>query len=89
MGKNCLAEYLTPHCANCPDWADGTDDRGIGCATHYPIMWCEHFAAMCKEEAEREKKCKNCACYDKSEKACGITGKHTARKSKCEKFCFF
>lgn len=28
MGKNCLVEYLTPHCANCPDWADGTDDRG-------------------------------------------------------------
>lgn len=47
----CLDGYLTPECANCPDWADGSDpDKGIGCATTTPIMWCPHFAKMVEED---------------------------------------
>lgn len=53
--KSCLDGYLTPECKNCPDWADGTDNRGIGCATHHPIMWCPAFAKMYEEEESKEK----------------------------------
>ena len=48
--KNCFDGYLTEGCKTCPDWADGTDDRGIGCACHFPIMRCPHFAKMYNEE---------------------------------------
>lgn len=83
--------YLTPACATCPDWEDGTDpNKGFGCGTHYPISWCPHFAKMEKEEAEkmREKlhRCKNCHYYDPQTKRCGFHKKYTPRKSKCEFF---
>ena len=54
MAKNCLDGYLTEGCKNCPDWADGTDDRVIGCAAHFPIMLCPHFKAMCEAEESKE-----------------------------------
>jgi hypothetical protein len=54
MPKNCLVEYLTDHCATCPDWKDGTNGSGIGCGTHFPIMRCPHFAKM-YEESERQR----------------------------------
>lgn len=50
---NCFEGYLTPACKTCPDWADGTDGRGLGCACHFPIMHCPHFAKACKEEENR------------------------------------
>lgn len=86
MGKNCLVEYLTPACATCPNWADGTDDRGIGCATHYPIMWCEHFSKMCQEEEEARRICQKCRNYDRLTKTCARSGVYTSRKSGCEYF---
>lgn len=86
MPKNCLVEYLTPACASCPDWADGTDNRGIGCATHFPIMECVHFAKMYQEESESLQICKDCDFYNKAEKICTFSGKHTARKNKCSEF---
>ena len=46
MPKSCFDGYLTEGCATCPDWADGTDERGIGCATRFPIDWCPHFKKM-------------------------------------------
>lgn len=53
--KNCLDGYLTEECANCLFWADGTDDRGIGCAIPAPIMDCSYFAKMFNErEAQRK-----------------------------------
>ena len=48
--KSCFDGYLTEACATCPDWADGSDERGLGCATHYPIMECPHFARVFNEE---------------------------------------
>ncbi len=54
MPKSCLDGYLTDGCKTCPDWADGTGERGIGCATHLPIMLCPHFKAMYEQE-ERER----------------------------------
>ena len=60
---NCLEGYLTPGCASCPDWADGTDDRGIGCACHFPISWCSHFAEMEKNHPRNQKQCRNCGRY--------------------------
>ena len=53
---NCLDGYLTPACANCPDWADGTDNRGIGCACSFPIMKCPHFAKAYEEEERQRRK---------------------------------
>lgn len=47
--KNCLEEYSTEKCESCPFWADGTDDRGIGCAIPAPIMDCSCFAKMFNE----------------------------------------
>lgn len=53
--KNCWDGYLTEKCANCPFWADSTDDRGIGCAIPAPIMGCPYFAKMFNEqEAHKE-----------------------------------
>lgn len=54
MPKSCLDGYLTEGCATCSDWADGTDGRGIGCACHFPIGDCPHFAKMMKEERKKE-----------------------------------
>lgn len=51
--RSCFDGYLTPECANCPDWADGTDERGFGCATTVPIMWCPAFARMVEEDEKR------------------------------------
>ncbi len=51
--KNCLEEYLTDKCAVCIFWADGTDDRGIGCAIPAPIMECPAFAKMYAEETKK------------------------------------
>ncbi len=48
---NCLEGYLTPECASCPYWADGSDpNRGIGCACNFPIMECKAFAEMWEKE---------------------------------------
>lgn len=47
--KNCLVEYLTEKCVNYPFLADGTDDRGIGCAIPAPIMGFPYFAKMFNE----------------------------------------
>ena len=55
MPKSCLDGYLTEGCSTCPDWADGTDDRGIGCACHFPIDQCPHFAKMMKEDERAER----------------------------------
>ena len=59
--KNCFDGYLTKECANCPDWADGTDERGFGCATRYPIMWCPAVKRMfeAKEKKRKENENKN------------------------------
>lgn len=46
MGRSCLDGYLTDGCKNCPNWADGTDGRGIGCTTSFPIDLCPHFKKM-------------------------------------------
>lgn len=54
MPRSILDGYLTDGCATCPDWADGTDDRGYGCACHFPIMYCEHFAKMYSEEEAKQ-----------------------------------
>ncbi len=86
MPKSCLEGYLTPACAACQDWVDGSDERGIGCATHYQIMHCEHFAKMTQEEDKKQRICKNCAHYDKREKMCSARGDYTARKNKCAAF---
>ena len=89
MAKNCLDGYLTPGCATCPDWANGSDDRGIGCATHYPIMWCGHFAKMFNEEREKQRKCKNCFYYDAKSKTCCVDStKYVPRKHKCDSFMY-
>lgn len=48
-----MFEMLTTACATCPDWADGSDNRGCGCACHFPIMECPHYAKMFYE---RERK---------------------------------
>lgn len=53
--KNCLEEYLTEKCANCPFWADGTDNRGIGCVIPAPIMYCPYFAKMFNEQETQRK----------------------------------
>lgn len=55
MPRSCLDGYLTDGCRTCPDWADGTDNRGIGCACHFPIMHCPHFAAMYEQEEREER----------------------------------
>ncbi len=47
--KSCLDGYLTNKCRECPDWSDGTDGRGVGCNTRYPISWCDAFTKMCEE----------------------------------------
>lgn len=65
MGKSCFDGYLTPECANCPDWADGSDPkRGIGCACNFPIGLCQAFAKT-MEEDER-KKAEQSQCQTKS-----------------------
>lgn len=86
---NCLKGYLTPACATCPDWADGSDDRGIGCACHFPIGDCEHFAEMERNDPRNQHQCRNCANYDKKRKVCKFTDKHVARKYTCLEFCWF
>lgn len=51
--RNCLEEYLTPDCAACEFWADGSDPmRGIGCAAPFPIMHCESFAEQYEKDQE-------------------------------------
>lgn len=57
--KNCFEGYLTPECEKCPYWADGSDNKGIGCATPYPIMWCKAFAKMCEEEGDEDEQIQN------------------------------
>lgn len=47
--KNCFEGYLTPDCANCPYWADGTGNS-IGCAAPFPIMHCSSFERMYNAE---------------------------------------
>ena len=54
MSRNCLEGYLTPGCANCPDWRYGTEGHGIGCAIRAPIMECPHFRKVYEEDARRE-----------------------------------
>lgn len=56
MPKSCFDGYLTEGCATCPVWADGSDARGIGCACHFPIGECPHFAKIMKEDEKNEHK---------------------------------
>lgn len=86
---NCFDGYLTPGCATCPDWADGTDDRGIGCACSFPIGECPHFAEMERNDPRNQHHCKYCISYDKTKHVCTITGKHTAKKNTCLEFNWF
>lgn len=55
--RSCLDGYLTEGCKTCPDWSDGTNPTqlGVGCACHFPIHWCPHFAQAMRanEEAHR------------------------------------
>lgn len=44
--NNCFEGFLTEHCEGCPWWADGTQGKGLGCATPFPIMACPHFKEM-------------------------------------------
>lgn len=46
--------YLTDSCSKCEYWADGTDDRGFGCAIPFPIMWCGPFAEMFEKEQNQK-----------------------------------
>lgn len=48
--KSILDGYLTEGCKDCFCWADGTDDRGYGCATTQPIDRCPYFRAMMEKE---------------------------------------
>lgn len=41
--NSCVNGYLTEACPICPDWSDGSDQRGIGCCTPYPIDHCSFF----------------------------------------------
>lgn len=55
MGKSCLDGYLTDGCKTCPDWNDGSDrTKGIGCCSHFPIMWCKHFSKMVEEQGKEK-----------------------------------
>lgn len=58
MPKSIFTEgrNFTEGCGTCPFWADGTDNRGYGCAIPAPIMACPYFSKMYEEE---EKKAKN------------------------------
>ena len=59
MPKSCFDGYLTPECAKCPDWHDGTGDS-IGCATTQPIMLCPYFKKMfLADEAKRKQMIQN------------------------------
>ena len=60
MGKSCFDGYLTDGCKDCPDWEDGTEGKGLGCGTHYPIMHCEYFKRMYEEEEKREREEREC-----------------------------
>lgn len=55
MPKSCLDGYLTPDCATCPDWRDGTKGTAIGCATRVPIDWCPSFKKVYEEDQKRER----------------------------------
>lgn len=46
---------FTEGCSNCPFWADGSDDRGYGCAIPVPIMECPYFRKMCEAEEAKQK----------------------------------
>lgn len=46
--KTCFDGYLTKKCASCDYWVD--DEHQCGCACPFPIMNCEAFAEMVKEE---------------------------------------
>lgn len=53
--NNCFEGYLTPACATCECWMDGSDpERGLGCASHYPISWCPHFVDEEQKEALKD-----------------------------------
>lgn len=51
--KSIFDGYLTPKCATCFDWKDGSDGS-YGCGTHYPIDWCKAFCEEMKKEKEKE-----------------------------------
>lgn len=45
--RSCLDGYLTPECADCPFWCDGSSkSKGIGCGVPFPIDRCEAFKKM-------------------------------------------
>ena len=49
--KSCLEGYLTPECANCSFWCNGSDpSKGIGCGVPFPIDHCEAFKKAFEEE---------------------------------------
>lgn len=55
--KSIFDGYLTPECAKCEDWLDGSDpEKGYGCGCHHPIDLCPHFSKMKKEEEEGKRK---------------------------------
>ena len=41
---------FTEGCEHCPFWADGSDNRGYGCAIPAPIMECKYFRQMYEKE---------------------------------------
>ena len=47
-----LDGYLAPECAECEDWSDGSDGRGLGCNIRVPIDLCPAFKRV-MEECER------------------------------------
>ena len=58
MGRSCFDGYLTPECANCPDWMDGTPNENgewsIGCGSRWPLDMCPAFRKMSEEEKNQK-----------------------------------
>ena len=44
---------FTAGCKNCPFWADGSDNRGYGCAIPVPIMECKYFREMYEKNEKK------------------------------------
>lgn len=53
--KNAFEGYLTPECAKCDFWKDGSNMKeGLGCAYPGPIDHCESFRKAREEEEKEE-----------------------------------
>jgi len=54
--KNAFEGYLTPECAKCDFWKDGSNMKeGLGCAYPGPIDNCEAFRRAGEKEKLEEK----------------------------------